>query len=335
MPIFYPTGLAVQESEFPRLSVVIPAFRSEKTLPELCNRLAKVLQYASAEYEIIIVEDSGSGQTWQVIQELAAVDDRIRGLLHSRNYGQHNAILSGIRVARFEIIITMDDDLQNPPEEIPALLAKLAEGFDVVYGAPLQEKHGILRNVASRITKRMLENAMGEEVSRHISAFRIFRTHLREAFRDYRNPFISIDVLLTWGTTRFAAIPVRHDARTVGTSGYTLSKLVRHTLNMVTGYSVFPLQLASWTGFLFTLFGIGLLIYIVGRYLFYGSNVAGFPFLASIISIFAGAQMFAIGIMGEYLARMHVNNMGRPSAVIRETTFSLHDPANKEYRESD
>lgn len=320
----------MQDSESVRVSVVIPAFRSEKTLPELCNRLGEVLQRAGVEYEIIIVEDGGGGQTWQVIQALAEADNRIRGLLHSRNYGQHNAILSGVRASRFEIIITMDDDLQNPPEEIPALLSKLAEGFDVVYGTPLQEKHGILRDLASRITKRMLESAMGAEVSRHISAFRVFRTHLRDAFKDYRNPFISIDVLLTWGTTRFAAIPVQHDARTVGTSGYTLSKLVRHTLNMVTGYSVFPLQLASWTGFLFTLFGIGLLIYVVGRYLFYGSSVAGFPFLASIIAIFAGAQMFALGIMGEYLARMHVNNMGRPLAVIRETTFPLHDPANKE-----
>ena len=251
-------------------------------------------------------------------------------MLHSRNYGQHNAILSGIRAARFEIIITMDDDLQNPPEEIPALLAKLEEGYDVVYGTPSQEKHGVLRDIASLITKRMLEHAMGGDVSRHISAYRVFKTHLRDAFKDYRNPFVSIDVLLTWATTHFAAIPVQHNARTVGASGYTLSRLVRHTLNMVTGYSVFPLQLASWTGFLFTLFGMCLLIYVLGRYLLHGSGVAGFPFLASIISIFAGAQMFALGIIGEYLSRMHVNSMGRPLAVVKEETFSVNDTSNKE-----
>lgn len=320
----------MQDFDSPSISVVIPAFRSGKMLPELCSRLGKILQHINAEYEVIIVEDGGGDQTWQVIQTLAAGDNRIRGLLHSRNYGQHNAILSGIRVARYEVIITVDDDLQNPPEEIPALLAKLAEGFDVVYGTPMQQKHGVLRDVASQVTKRMLESAMGAEVSRHISAFRVFRTHLRGAFMDYRNPFVSIDVLLTWGTTRFAAIPVRHDSRTVGKSGYTLSKLVRHTLNMVTGYSVFPLQLASWTGFLFTLFGMGLLVYVVGGYLFYGSSVAGFPFLASIIAIFAGAQMFALGIMGEYLARMHVNSMGRPLAVVKEETFPLHNSVNRE-----
>lgn len=313
-----------------RISVVIPAFRSERTLPELCIRLGKVLPLVCPEYEIIIVEDSGGGQTWEIIRALAAADARIRGMLHSRNYGQHNAILSGIRAARFEIIITMDDDLQNPPEEIPALLAKLAEGYDVVYGTPCQEKHGVLRDIASLITKRMLEHAMGGDVSRHISAYRVFKTHLRDAFKDYRNPFVSIDVLLTWATTHFAAIPVQHNARTVGASGYTLSRLVRHTLNMVTGYSVFPLQLASWTGFLFTLFGMCLLIYVLGRYLLHGSGVAGFPFLASIIAIFAGAQMFALGIIGEYLSRMHVNSMGRPLAVVKEATFPVSDTSNKE-----
>lgn len=294
-------------------------------LPELCHRLGKILQAIESEYEIILVEDGGGDSTWQVIQTLATSDNRIRGLLHSRNYGQHNAILSGIRVARYEIIITLDDDLQNPPEEIPALLEKLAEGFDVVYGAPLHESHGVLRDAASLVTKRMLQSAMGAEIAGEISAFRVFRAHLRDAFKDYRNPFVSIDVLLTWGTSRFAAIKVRQDQRTVGTSGYTFSKLVRHTLNMVTGYSVFPLQLASWTGFLFTLFGMGLLFYIVGRYLLYGSSVAGFPFIASIIAIFAGAQMFALGIMGEYLARMHTNSMGRPLAVVKEATFHMSE----------
>lgn len=320
----------MQNFEFSRISVVVPAFRSEKTLPELCNRLGKALLGACTDYEIIIVDDGGGGKTWEVVQALAARDDRIRGLLHSRNYGQHNALLSGIRVARFEIIVTMDDDLQNPPEEIPALLAKLAEGFDVVYGTPLQEKHGIVRDTASLITKRMLESAMGGEVSRHISAFRMFKTRLRDAFKDYRNPFVSIDVLLTWATTRFAAIPVRHEPRTIGTSGYTVSKLVRHTLNMVTGYSVFPLQFASWTGFLFTLFGMSLLIYVVGRYLFFGSSVEGFPFLASIVAIFAGAQMFALGILGEYLARVHVNSMGRPLAVVKEATFPITGPVKND-----
>ncbi len=153
----------------------------------------------------------------------------------------------------------------------------------------------------------------------NVNAFRIFRTEVRKAFADYQGPFVSIDVLLTWGTKRFAAVPVRHDTRRAGQSNYTFRMLTAHALNMMTGFSTLPLQLASLTGFLFTLLGLVVLVYVVGRYLIQGGSVPGFPFLASIIAIFSGAQLFALGIIGEYLARMHFRGMGRPCSVIRRT----------------
>jgi glycosyltransferase involved in cell wall biosynthesis len=239
-----------------------------------------------------------------------------------RNYGQHNALLAGIRRAENEIAVTLDDDLQNPPEEVPRLLAKIAEGYDVVYGVPEREQHGFLRDLASQITKLALQNAMGAETARKISAFRAFRTELREAFRDYRGSFVSIDVLLTWGTTRFTATIVRHEPRTLGVSNYTLRKLINHALNMVTGFSTLPLQLASLIGFAFTLVGLLVLVFVIGRYLVFGGGVPGFPFLASIIAVFSGAQLFALGIIGEYLARVHFRMMDKPSYTVREDTIS-------------
>jgi undecaprenyl-phosphate 4-deoxy-4-formamido-L-arabinose transferase len=236
-----------------------------------------------------------------------------------RNYGQQNALLMGIRAARNEIIITIDDDLQNPPEEIPKLLDKLAEGIDVVYGKPQRQQHGLWRDMASTVTKLALQGAMGAATARDASAFRAFRTQLRDAFADYKSPYVSIDVLLTWGTTRFTAIEVRHDPRLVGASNYTFRKLVVHALNMMTGFSTWPLQAASLMGFGFTLFGIAVLLFVLGRYVMLGGSVPGFPFLASIVAIFSGAQMLALGIIGEYLARMHFRMMGRPSSVIRNT----------------
>jgi glycosyltransferase involved in cell wall biosynthesis len=233
-------------------------------------------------------------------------------------YGQHNALLCGIRAARFDTIVTMDDDLQHPPEDLPKLLAKIEEGFDVVYGTPEEEQHGLLRDVASMITKIALQSAMGAETARVVSAWRAFRAQLRDAFADYHGPFVSIDVLLTWGTTRFSSVRVRHNPRTVGNSNYNFRKLVRHAMNMMTGFSVLPLQLASIIGFFFTLFGIGVLVYVVGRYFISGASVAGFPFLASIIAIFSGAQLFALGIIGEYLARMHFRTMDKPTYTIRK-----------------
>lgn len=300
-------------------SVVIPVYNSEDSLAELIDRLARVLEQISNDFEIVLVNDGSRDQSWSKICQLAHSHPWIKGIDLMRNYGQHNALLCGIREAKHEIIITMDDDLQHLPEELPHLLDKLAEGYDVVYGTPTLEQHGVWRNLASQVTKLILKSAMGAETARRISAFRAFRTCVRQAFVSYQGSFVSIDVLLTWGTTRFAAVPVQHASRTMGFSNYTFRKLVRHTLNMMTGFSILPLQLASLIGFAFTAFGLAVLVYVIGVYIVEGSSVAGFPFLASTLAIFSGAQLFALGIMGEYLARMHFRMMDKPTYVVRST----------------
>ncbi len=222
----------------------------------------------------------------------------------------------------------MDDDLQHPPEELPKLLKKLAEGYDVVYGTPQQEQHGFLRDLASRITKLALQNAMGAETARKASALRVFRTELRDAFMDYRSPSISIDVLLTWATTRFSALSVRHELRKYGQSAYTVRKLINHAVNMMTGFSTLPLQMASVMGFVFSFFGFIVLAYVLMRYLILGGSVPGFPFLASIVTIFSGVQLFALGVIGEYLARMHFRTMDRPPYLIRESVKGSNQTLN-------
>jgi glycosyltransferase involved in cell wall biosynthesis len=243
----------------------------------------------------------------------------IRGIRMLRNYGQHNALLCGIRSARYPIVVTMDDDLQNPPEEIPNLLSKLGPDHDVVYGTPLFESHGLWRDLASQITKLVLRHAMGAETAGKVSAFRAFRTVVASAFNDYRSPYVSIDVLLTWGTQRFTSVPVRNDARTIGVSNYTVGKLIRHALNMMTGFSVLPLQISSVVGFSMTAAGLLALVWILARYLVSGSVVPGFAFLGCMIAIFSGAQLFSIGIIGEYLARIHLRTMDRPSYAVETT----------------
>ena len=301
-------------------SVVIPVYNSAESLPPLIKRLGTILPTFASAYEVILVNDSSPDNSWAVICDLVQSHDWILGINLMRNYGQHNALLCGIRQAHYDLVITMDDDLQHPPEEIPKLLEKLDTGYDVVYGTPAAEQHGILRDLASQITKLALQSAMGVETARNVSAFRVFRTQIRNAFGVYQGPFVSIDVLLTWGTTRFAAVKVRHDARTIGVSNYTLRKLITHALNMMTGFSVLPLQLASLMGFALAGFSILVLIWVIGRFLVEGTPVQGFPFLASIIGIFSGAQLLALGVIGEYLARMHFRMMDKPSYVVREHT---------------
>jgi len=302
------------------LSVVIPCYRSQATLPELLRRLTEALEATKNPFEVIFVEDCGGDDTWQVIQELARGDARVRGIKLARNYGQHNALLCGIRAARGEVIVTIDDDLQNPPEEIHKLLAKLHEGHDVVYGSPQAETHGFLRNQASRITKLALQGTMGVESASKVSAFRVFRTRLRNAFEAYRSPSVNIDVLLTWGTTSFSSVNVRQDDRLIGDSGYSLKKLINHAINMMTGFSVLPLQIASLLGITFGALGMLVLTYVVGRYFIAGSAVPGFTFIASIVAIFSGVQLFALGIFGEYLARMHFRSMERPPYTLLHET---------------
>jgi glycosyltransferase involved in cell wall biosynthesis len=302
------------------LSIVIPVYNSQDNLAELAAKLVEVLQLREGEGEIIFVNDGSRDTSWNVICELASEFPFIHGINLMRNYGQHNALLCGIRTAKFPLTVTIDDDLQHPPDQIPKLVQKLNEGFDVVYGTPQEEQHGLWRDLASHLTKIALQSTMGAETARHVSAFRVFRTDLRKAFSNYQSPFVSIDVLLTWATTKFAAVPVQHDPRRRGPSNYTFRKLASHALNMITGFSILPLQLASLMGFTFTIFGFLVLLYVIGRYLIQGGSVPGFPFLASIISIFSGAQLFALGIIGEYLARMHFRTMERPTYTVRNRT---------------
>jgi undecaprenyl-phosphate 4-deoxy-4-formamido-L-arabinose transferase len=309
---------AVSES----VSVVVPVYNGAQTVPALIARLLPVLRARSAPFEIILVNDGSRDASWSTIETLARRHPEITGIDLMRNYGQHNALLCGIRQSRHDIIVTLDDDLQQPPEEIPRLLAKLAEGYDVVYGTPQKEQHGIVRNIGSRLTKIALGTATGAAIAPMVGAFRAFRSTVKPALQEYRSPLLSIDVLLTWATASFAAVVVEIEPRRTGVSNYRLRSLARHAINMMTGFSLVPLQLATLIGFAFTLFGLGVLAFVLGRYMLSGTSVAGFPFLASIIAIFSGAQLFALGIIGEYLGRIHMRTMERPAYIVRSATSS-------------
>ena len=309
-----------RSKKVPSLSVVVPVYNSEATLPLLVKRLHPVLTALTPDYELVLVNDGSRDKSWEVVQQLAGEHAWVRGINLMRNYGQHNALLCGIRSVRHEITVTMDDDLQHPPEEIPQMIEELERGFDVVYGAPEGQQHGLLRNLASELTKLALKKSMGAATARHVSAFRVLRTPLRNAFENYHSPFLSIDVLLTWGSTRFTVRKVRHEPRRMGSSNYTMRMLFTHAMNMVTGFTTLPLQFGSMLGFLFTLFGVAVLVVVVGSYLLHGTTVSGFTFLASIVALFSGAQLFALGLIGEYLARMHFRMMERPTYVVRQQT---------------
>ncbi len=307
------------DSLSPGVSVIIPAYRSAASAPLVAERLLEVLPTLTPHYEVIFVEDgSPDDETWPTLASLAQAHEPVRAIRLMRNFGQHNALLCGIVHARYNVCVTMDDDLQHPPDQLPKLLQALT-GYDVVYGYPENVQYsGLLRKMATHVTKLVLQGAVGRDNARYIAPYRAFRTQIREAFQHYSGHYVNIDVLLTWGARRFNRIPVQYNQRAVGRSNYTLSKLITHTVNLLVGFSTLPLRLASLLGLFLTAFGAVLMVYIlIIRILIFGEyEVPGFTFLASMISIFAGSQMFILGIIGEYMARIYFRVMERPVYVV-------------------
>ncbi|HSL44966.1 MAG TPA: glycosyltransferase family 2 protein [Anaerolineales bacterium] len=297
------------------LSIVVPVYKGETLIGPLVEQLSKMLPTFAQNYEIILVNDGSPDNSWPVIQRLAQQYPCVIGVGMMRNYGQHNATLCGVRAARHEIVVTMDQDLQHPPEEIPRLLAKLDEGYDVVYGAPRKLPQGFWRNFLTASIKLILAKVIGLPSVRNVSAFRAFRTSLRDAFANFQSPSLILDVLLSWGTTRFTSVEV--NIAQAERTNYSFRMLVRAAMLILIGYSTLPLRFASWVGFGMTLFGMGVFIYVLVIY-FTAGSLPGFPFLASIIALFSGAQLFGLGIFGEYLARMFDRSMDKPSYVIHE-----------------
>ncbi len=300
------------------ISFVVPVYRSSESLPPLAARIRAWALAAGREHELLFVDDNGDGSSAATLTAIAAADPQVRVITLSRNYGQHNALLCGVRAARMPLIVTLDDDLQHPPEELDRMLAVFTDDVDLVYGYAEREPAGLWRNLASVATKRVVLAARGRDGAPWISAFRLFRTRLRDAFAGYDSPHVALDVLLAWATTRAVAVPVAHQPRAFGRSTYTTRRLVSLALTLLIGYSDRLLHLASLLGIAFAGFGFMLLVYVIAHYFLHdGASVPGFTFLASVISIFAGIQLLVLGLIGEYLARLHARSTGRPAYVVR------------------
>lgn len=300
------------------ISVVVPCYRSAATLPRLVDQLVPVLESMNSEFEIILVVDGSPDETWSVAADLADRHRVVTALRLSRNYGQHNAIVAGLREARYDVTVTMDDDLQHRPTEVPALVAALTDDLDLVYGVPHMEEHGVGRSLASRVVKKGIAKGLQVPSATSISAFRVFRTRLRDGFARLNGPHAAVDVALYWSTTRIGSLEVAMDQRTEGRSNYSFRMLLRHALTMVLGYSTAPLRLVTYLGLACGLLGTALLGYVLWQYAFGNTTVQGFTTTISVIAVFSGAQMIAIGIMGEYLGRAHINITGQPTYLLAE-----------------
>ena len=300
----------------PGISVVVPVFRSEQTLRELVRRVSSSI--ANQNFELILVDDESGDGTWQEISRICKLDSKVRGLRLGRNSGQQAALLAGVRSAQFSIVVTMDDDLQNPPEEIPKLLTALTESIDVVCGISTEVQQSFYRRLGSKFSRGLISSLLGFSDLTSMSSFRAFRTNLRDGFDSQLGPNISLDALLTWSTSRFGTAEVNHDVRAEGVSNYSHRKLIRFMIDIATSYSTLPLQFASYIGFLTVIFGLVLMSYVITGPLIFGVVVPGFALLASSITLFAGVQIMTLGILGEYVGKIHFRVMNKPTYLVTE-----------------
>jgi glycosyltransferase involved in cell wall biosynthesis len=305
-------GLGTESS----VSVVVPVYESAVTLPELVQRIWAVLSARPAAAEIILVNDGSHDGSWQQIEALAGEFSAVRGIDLMRNSGQHNAVLAGVRAARHDVVVTLDDDLQHPPEAIPTLLDALGPDDDVVYGSPRREQHGLWRDFGSRSAKVGVQVGLGWEGAPFVSDFRAFRTCVRDGFPEYSGPAVSFDALLAWTTDARTHVIVDHAPRKVGHSHYGLADLVKYAVEMVTGFSTRPLRLALAVGVSLLTASLVTAGYELVSWVWRdGSPATGF--LVALLLCVAGLQFLVLGVLGEYLGRVYLRVLPRPSYVVR------------------
>lgn len=299
------------------VSVVIPVYNSAATLLELLERLTRVLDDAAQRYEVILVDDGSRDESWAVMQSLQSTyEEHLVIVQLMRNYGQHNTLMCGLGLAKGEFVVTMDDDLQNPPEELPKMLDHIRRTeLDLVYGCPDTRNHAAWRNLGSHIVWQFYRTVFRNPVTP--TQFRIMRHQLVSSVLFYDLNFTYLDGLLAWCTNRIGAVTVVHHARSQGRSGYSLGKLLGLALNLYTNFSLIPLQVVSTLGFFTAASGILVGLYYLVQYLLTNIVIPGFASTIIAILVLGGVQLLALGVMGEYLGRLHLNVNRKPQYVVR------------------
>lgn len=324
-----PWGRPIETESLPQLdiSIVVPVYNSAATLEKLHARLSAVLGQLGRSYEVILVDDGSRDASWPTIETLRLRDlEHVVGVQLMRNYGQHNALMCGLATARGAYIFTMDDDLQNPPEEIAKMLVHIERNeLDLVYGCPADRKHAGWRNLGSAIVWQFYRTVFRNPITP--TPFRVMRHQLVRSIMFYDLNFTYLDGLLAWCTSRIGAIDVEHHARSEGKSNYSVSKLLTLALNLYTNFSLLPLQVVSGLGLLTACSGFVLGAFYLVQYLFSNITVPGFASTIIAVLILGGVQLLALGVIGEYLGRLHLNVNRKPQYVVRHRKGQTADPA--------
>ena len=300
------------------LSVVIPIYNEEVTIERLHERLSRVLEPLGKSYEIIYIDDGSADGSRAILQRLHSKDPNVKVVVFNRNYGQHAAVVAGFERAGGEIIVTLDGDLQNPPEEIPKLLEKIQEGYDVVGGWREGRQDSLVRRLLSFLINQVTSLIVGVKMRDYGCMLRAYRREIVERICQCQEISSFIPVLANSFAGSVVEIPVAHSPRTSGRSKYTPFRLLRLNFDLLTGFSLLPIQVVSFAGILISFLGVGFAVFLAVRRLLVGPEVEGVFTLFAILFFFVGLQILALGLIGEYIGRIYMEVRRRPRYVVKE-----------------
>jgi len=298
-------------------SVVVPVFNERENLQPLHSRLSRVMAGLKKPFEIIYVDDGSSDGSFEILRALQTKDKSTRVIRFTRNFGQHPAIMAGFNASRGEVMITLDADLQNPPEEIPKLIKKLDEGYEVVFGVFQERKHSPFRRAGSWFAKWALARVLPVDVA-GLSGFRAVKSCAVDQLKSINEKSKFLDGLLCWMGYRVGTVEVQHDERRSGKTKYTLSKLTGMWLDMIISFTDFPLKIATLLGLVLGAVSLILALFYFIRYFAYGYSVPGFATTAILITFFSGIQLFSLGVLGEYMGRVNREVKNKAEYIVRD-----------------
>lgn len=300
------------------ISIVVPVYNEESLVEELYSRLKVVCDGLNRSYEIVIVDDGSSDGSYKKLKQLKACDDRLHIVRLTRNFGQQAAVLAGFRNSKGEIIVQLDSDLQNPPEEIPKLLDAMTEDIDLVTTIHRKRRDGPVRVLGSQILQRFGQMLFGDSVKLNLSSFRAMRRSVVEKIEACKDRSRYMAVLMSWMGLPSIEIEVEHHERKKGDTKYSILTLLKLSWDLVTGYSSLPLRLVTYMGMFGALLGFLMMSFLLYQRIVNGILIEGFVVLTAVFAFFAGVQLLSIGFLGEYLGRVHIQIQDRPDYIIEK-----------------
>jgi undecaprenyl-phosphate 4-deoxy-4-formamido-L-arabinose transferase len=306
------------ENAMKEFSVVIPVYNGELHILNTLEKLTEVLKNLNQSFEVILVNDGSSDGSWPVIDRFCKENENIVGVDLMKNFGQDNAILTGLKFSNAKYIVIMDDDLQHDPSDIPRLINEIEKGFDVVYAKFEKKQQSLVKNFGSWFNGKVANIVIRKPENVYLSPFKVLTSQVRDEIVNYEGPYPYVDGLIFRTTNKISQIPAVHYKREIGYGNYTIWKSFKVWLNLATSFSVIPLRISVLLGFSASLLAFLMAILFVAQYFLDHRGPSGWSSLIVTILFFSGVQLISIGIMGEYIGRTYIHLNRSPQSVLRK-----------------